>query len=1147
MSDGFVDYCKFGATRSSSGRRASGTAISPYRSPFAICAERTIVFLLVRRADDDTIWERGWFRLEANGELSVVQITENYLFSTATDPDAQVSPLSFSGAVECGGTASQRTLVGVLPNGTVSNAKEISNTVIRETMTQIQDDTNLEDGQTFFVRTTDHRPDGGGAVETGGPGGLFIYDESGGVGPHNGLTIFSHTTKAGRIRRVVLSAEGPHPIAQLPNATAVPSLKQRRWVRLPDDGTPVTGFADGIDGVEYKVFSSLTNPSPLTYNAGSLVLPEARSTVLPRGKGPFDLVFVNGIPHLDTGSTDTSTEKTHWIVQGLASTPPVAPSQGQVWLIGDSATDAWAGQDGNIAIANTGGTLTWEIISGSLGLTATDVTSNTGYAHDGTTWVSTGTYAGRKADLVDGKLSNDQTPDWLTVAALVSVRASGVGGTADAIMLAVNGGPSLADGLELSFLPSAESTGPITINYNVGGAVDLLVDDAAALSGALLPTTPVTVRYDAAVSKWRLISGGGGGPTTPNALPGTEITIASGIVTPTRASHILAAESGTSDSVTSLVTTPFKDLAQGSFVIKATHNISFVHDGSAITCVSGATIVAAGGDIVDWKCDEAGTGVIISKRTTDGDIRSLLGEQASVAAATTELAARYGSTAAAPVGVTFSLNDATSPNHLRIFVWIGDSWIPSSPESKAVRYVFTGGGADPSYYLIDSELNDTEHLTVFVGGALATGFTLERGDWTASGGGAATRIIPDGQGGGTETGDWVASATGDDVRITLESGDTVGSAEKVTMQALEGITAFDGVGDDALNGATLTGVLRVDGGEILSAIATETYTVGPTGDYASFQAAFDAELTRVRPKGQQVDLVAQAGFQPTSGIICANGDFGHIFLKSTDAILTLSSSFGISDAPFIRATNAVAPVLACLVNANGRASKGYDLYGSRGRVLAGCGVTDAYGSGLHADDASTVSADLTVWDRCAQNGVTGHCIGGLKASSVAADGASAEDSGYYGAQAAWGGSLSISDENGVTPASVDGAFRYGLRVTDGGIISANAITARNCGQGSGVGNALRAFNQGFIMARDAILTGCDGQAPISCSGAGAAIHAQDADLSGNLSNDEVVATQTGIVNIVGATTNYASPLPTNRMIAQSGARIINTDGSVYEG
>lgn len=91
---------------------------------------------------------------------------------------------------------------------------------------------------------------------------------------------------------------------------------------------------------------------------------------------------------------------------------------------------------------------------------------------------------------------------------VTSIPAAGVGGTANAITLTLTGGVALGDGLTLCFQPEAANTGDVTINYNAGGAIQLLGTDGAALKAAALNiVVPIIVRYDAAAAKWRLVSG----------------------------------------------------------------------------------------------------------------------------------------------------------------------------------------------------------------------------------------------------------------------------------------------------------------------------------------------------------------------------------------------------------------------------------------------------------------------------------------------------------------------------------------------------------------------------------------------------------------------------------------------------------------
>lgn len=91
------------------------------------------------------------------------------------------------------------------------------------------------------------------------------------------------------------------------------------------------------------------------------------------------------------------------------------------------------------------------------------------------------------------------------------VPASGVGGTANAVTLSLAFGPALADGLVLVFRPTAANTGGVTIDYNGGGAVELLDSEGAALiDSAFATTAPVAILYDGSAAKWRRLDGGGG-------------------------------------------------------------------------------------------------------------------------------------------------------------------------------------------------------------------------------------------------------------------------------------------------------------------------------------------------------------------------------------------------------------------------------------------------------------------------------------------------------------------------------------------------------------------------------------------------------------------------------------------------------------
>jgi hypothetical protein len=257
--------------------------------------------------------------------------------------------------------------------------------------------------------------------------------------------------------------------------------------------------------------------------------------------------------------------------------------------------------------------------------------------------------------------------------------------------------------------------------------------------------------------------------------------------------------------------------------------------------------------------------------------------------------------------------------------------------------------------------------------------------------------------------------------------------------------------------------------------STLTYQI-PT-DFATLQAAIDALSPTV--SNDTITLNIATGHQPASGITVTDGDYSQFRITSTDPEVTLSASFGISSAYFVRGENARMPSLECLVNANSRASIGYAAYyGSTGYIAPNCGIKNAYGNGLQAYGASMVHAENTIWTGCATNGTTGAGITSW-GSIIYADGADVSDSNYYGAQAAHGGILNFDAGH------ADRCFRYGLRGSDGGYISADAATANDCGVVGtplAVGYGFYAFNNSFIAARDASATGCASRGVVASGG-----------------------------------------------------------------
>lgn len=69
------------------------------------------------------------------------------------------------------------------------------------------------------------------------------------------------------------------------------------------------------------------------------------------------------------------------------SAPPVSPDEGAVYAVAAGASGAWAGQEGQLAIAVNGG---WRFVQPKRGWAAWDAVLDRGVVFDGTDWVGSG-------------------------------------------------------------------------------------------------------------------------------------------------------------------------------------------------------------------------------------------------------------------------------------------------------------------------------------------------------------------------------------------------------------------------------------------------------------------------------------------------------------------------------------------------------------------------------------------------------------------------------------------------------------------------------------------------------------------------------------------------------------------------------------
>jgi hypothetical protein len=277
-------------------------------------------------------------------------------------------------------------------------------------------------------------------------------------------------------------------------------------------------------------------------------------------------------------------------------------------------------------------------------------------------------------------------------------------------------------------------------------------------------------------------------------------------------------------------------------------------------------------------------------------------------------------------------------------------------------------------------------------------------------------------------------------------------------------------------------------------LVNSNVTVQIPTDAATLQTAINA----LAPNNPQITITLNiaSGHLPATGISVSNGDYSQFRITSTDAEVTLSPLFGTGQ-NFIYGLNAKLPRLACLIDANSEANYGYAAWGSSvGYVEANCGVKNTWGDGCRAYGGSTIYAFDTIWTGCAKNNTTGSGIVAW-GSTVFASGSDVSNSMYYGAQAAHGGILVI--DNG----TANNCFRYNLRATDAGFMSADGVTSNYAGCEPGTnlpysdplaaGYGIYAFNGSWIAARDASATNAKHSGVIASNGC--TIHARGATLT----------------------------------------------------
>jgi len=374
------------------------------------------------------------------------------------------------------------------------------------------------------------------------------------------------------------------------------------------------------------------------------------------------------------------------------------------------------------------------------------------------------------------------------------------------------------------------------------------------------------------------------------------------------------------------------------------------------------------------------------------------------------------------------------------------------------------------------------------------------------------------------------------VPLTLTKIDLITASKLASENAGEGAALVSMEGGPSVEVAVLDRVIRA------SIVASPTLTFNIPTDYATLQLAVDDLSSKYTAgNGITIDLLIEAGHNPTGGILVSNGNYSHFQISSVDAEVTLTNTFPTVD--FIKGVYSAMPVLNCLINANANGVNGYFAENaSTGKVNSGCGVRRANRHGLYASSSSLIVAGGSIFTEASQESAAYSGILSW-ASKIDAFGADVSDSLYYGAQSAASGTLYFRD--GIA----NNCARHNIRATNGAITIARGASAT----GGGV-SGVRSFDLGIVHATSIDVSG---SFVGFWSANSSVIYAENAT-GNNTTSNFVFADSGGEVNVKGASAtgvmgpaiaanNGSKVIATGATLATTGASLMDIDnGSTVE-
>lgn len=285
----------------------------------------------------------------------------------------------------------------------------------------------------------------------------------------------------------------------------------------------------------------------------------------------------------------------------------------------------------------------------------------------------------------------------------------------------------------------------------------------------------------------------------------------------------------------------------------------------------------------------------------------------------------------------------------------------------------------------------------------------------------------------------------------------------------------------------------------------ETLTVGIPSDYETLQAAIDELSKRHTNQGTMIKLLIESGHALTHGVIVENGDYGYFRIESESGEVAVSSNFSGN---LIYGNNARMPVLACVINMDGKGEDGYHAFGSSlGYVDSQCGVINAGARGLYVNGSSvhawrgifTGAGSVGIWATRsamvmagyadvsgsttdgveASRGATIYFNNGIahdcgrhgiyaKRSRVVADGVSVKNSGDHGVACIRSGVINISDDDQAPV--IENSGGYAIFASGSSFINAEGVEIYGSNS-----DAVRAVRGSNVCVDSATITGSQGR------------------------------------------------------------------------